>query len=204
MESLSNDNKIQTPNTANSKEDQKWTEITVDHQKIVDCVQNSYFVKVTKDKMCIKRRKKYNAKKVKGILSFVIGKNLSALSVVISGVLPPKQQLEKEIRGCGKVNGIYIKTLDKHNHWLYVGFTKPRHTEKFKEAFENQEVAGFDYENTKMVPLQKVDDIKKTIRTQSIRLVDEKNGITTPEINSEIISTDCFIKINDIPGKLFA
>jgi len=65
-------------------------------------------------------------------------------------------------------------------------------------------VAGFDYENTKMVPLQKVDDIKKTIRTQSIRLVDEKNGITTPEINSEIISTDCFIKINDIPGKLFA
>lgn len=99
----------------------------------------------------------------------------------------------------GKYDGFYTKSLNKTSHLIYIGFIKPRFSKNFRKQFKNIEL--FSSEKTKLVTLEEAVEIQKTLKKNASKLRDSRQNIRNLDEIKEILSTESFIKIKNIPSK---
>ena len=159
-------------------------------------------MRLTKDKLAVKRKLRFCKQKAAEKLSFSLSKNLLLISDLgVTERLPEEAALKQTLRKFGKFDGVYIKSYGANNHWIYIGFTKPRYTNKFVQDFKDRKIELFDYDNTHMITLDEAEKVSKQLKKQSLLLADTERGIDVGDIETETLSPDCLMHISNIPGE---
>jgi len=112
--------------------------------------------------------------------------------------LPEESSLKHIFTQYGKFDGFYTKSLNQSTHLIYISFIKPRYAKAFRKEFES--ISSFDHEKTKLVSLKEAAGIKKKIKNYAKQLRDLENGIRECDEKEEVLSSECFLQINNIPS----
>ena len=151
-------------------------------------VVGSKLVKLTKDRQAVFPKAKFDMKKAKEQVEFVIA---------VEGPLPERNTLEEGLRTFGKLDGVYVKSFNEENHLIYVGYLKPRYREAFKDAFNSQQVPIFDSTHTSLLSLSEAD--KARCRAKKLAGGYQNPDDDMEDEKVEVLELGSFIKLTGIP-----